>query len=455
MSDLKVRPPKSDPKSDAQGPTPKALLFRRPVGGFVLAVGGELAGLGAVGEHGPDLARAVAGGLEDDVATVGRPTGAFVAGAGIGREINDLLGIGFHDVDVVVAIRAAPAEGEDLAVGRPCGIDQVALVGDVEQAHVGAVGVHHIELGNAAAIADEDYALAGLGVPGGRRAAAVGESEALRLAAARVRNVELGIAGHGGGEHDLRAVGRPSGGAVGAGEAGERDDFAGVHGVHADFCGGYAVVGLVAGEGDAGSVGRPAGREGDRAERGERVLVGAVVIHDPDFFGAGARADEGDLRRGDAGKTAGEFADDFVGELVGEFADLLVGGSAAIDFADDGLGGGIVDVVEPGLDGDFGGGFGDVAEGDVAGFDVRVGPSGVLKFGRLGERLRGIEAGADKFDDAAEGEVVADDLGELLGVRLGGVGARAEIGDGDAEFLDAEACAGAEPGFLLLGGRGL
>jgi len=36
-------------------------------------------GLGAVGEHGPDLAGAAAGGFEDDVAAVGGPAGAFVA----------------------------------------------------------------------------------------------------------------------------------------------------------------------------------------------------------------------------------------------------------------------------------------------------------------------------------------------------------------------------------------
>ena len=88
------------------------------------------------------------------------------------------------------------------------------------------------------------------------------------------------------------------------------------------------------GEGDARRVGRPARRQRDRVQGSERMLVCAVVIHHPDFFGAGARADEGDLRGGDAGEAAGKVADDFVGELVGEFADLRVGGCAAIDFAD-------------------------------------------------------------------------------------------------------------------------
>ncbi len=50
-----------------------------PVGGFVVAGGGELVGSGAIGEHGPNLASATASGFEDDVATVRGPAGAFVA----------------------------------------------------------------------------------------------------------------------------------------------------------------------------------------------------------------------------------------------------------------------------------------------------------------------------------------------------------------------------------------
>ncbi len=112
------------------------------------------------------------------------------------------------------------------------------------------------------------------------------------------------------------------------------------------------------------------------------MLVGAVVVHDPDFLGAGARADEGDLRGGDAGQAAGEPADNFVGELVGEFADLRVGGSAAIDFADHGLAGRAVDVEQPGLNLDFGRGFGEVAEGDEVGVDRWIGPGEVFEFGQ-------------------------------------------------------------------------
>ena len=48
------------------------------------------------------------------------------------------------------------------------------------------------------------------------------------------------------------------------------------------------------------------------------MLVGAVVVHEPKFFGAGAGADESDLRAGDAGKSAAQLVDDFIGELAEE-----------------------------------------------------------------------------------------------------------------------------------------
>ena len=92
------------------------------------------------------------------------------------------------------------------------------------------------------------------------------------------------------------------------------------------------------------------------------ALVGTVVVHHPDFLGAAARADEGDLCCGHAGKAAGELGDDFVGELMGEFADLEIRGRAAINLSDDGLRSWIADVVEPSFDGDFRGGFGEIAK---------------------------------------------------------------------------------------------
>jgi hypothetical protein len=51
----------------------------RPIGRLVVAGGGELAGLGAIGEHGPDLPSASARGFKNDVAAIGSPAGAFIA----------------------------------------------------------------------------------------------------------------------------------------------------------------------------------------------------------------------------------------------------------------------------------------------------------------------------------------------------------------------------------------
>jgi hypothetical protein len=68
----------------------------------------------------------------------------------------------------------------------------------------------------------------------------------------------------------------------------------------------------------------------------------------------------------------------------------------------------------------------------------------------LGGGRGGIKAGTDEIEDAAEGEVVANDLRELGGVSFGIIVARTEVGDGEANFFYAEARAGAEPGILPL-----
>ncbi len=87
-----------------------------PVGRFVVALGGELAGFGTVGEHDPNLARAAASGFEDDMAAIGSPTGAFVA-AGVAGNFADGARGDIHDVDVVIAAGTTPTEGEELAIG--------------------------------------------------------------------------------------------------------------------------------------------------------------------------------------------------------------------------------------------------------------------------------------------------------------------------------------------------
>src|SRR5580692_7834957 len=180
------------------------------------------------------------------------------------------------------------------------------------------------------------------------------------------------------------------------------------------------------------------------------MLVCSVVIHHPDFLGTGAGTDKSDLGGSDSGQAAGKFADNFVGELMSEFANLGIGGSTAINFGDDGLSGGIVDIVEPGLNSDFGRGFREITEGHVVGFDLRISPSGVLEFGRLTERLRGVETGTDEVEDAAEGEIIANDLGKLVGVSLSIVGAGTKAGDGHANFFSTQTSACVKPGLRLL-----
>lgn len=182
------------------------------------------------------------------------------------------------------------------------------------------------------------------------------------------------------------------------------------------------------------------------------MLVGTVVIHDPKFFSARARTDESDLRRGNAGQAAGKLADDFIGELVSEFANLGVGGRATIDLANDGLGAGAANIEHPRGNGDFGSGFRKIAEGDVVGVHGRIGPGEIAKFAGLRRKIGGgVKTGADEFDDAAEGEIVANDGCEESGVIGGVIGLGNEGGDGDARLIDAEAGADAEP---VLGGCG-
>jgi len=59
--------------------------------------------------------------------------------------------------------------------------------------------------------------------------------------------------------------------------------------------------------------------------------------------------------------------------------------------------------------------------------------------------LRRVKAGAGKFEYAAELKVVANNLSEEGSVRFGGVGARAEVGEGHTGFYLTEPRSGADP----------
>src|SRR3569623_216739 len=107
-------------------------LLQTPVGHEVLAGGGELLLLCAVGEHRRDLGFASNGAFEYDVAIVGRPGGEVVA-AGLMGELHPAARGDVHEVDVLAAgsagtIFAIPGEGEELAVGSPRGRDGIAAI---------------------------------------------------------------------------------------------------------------------------------------------------------------------------------------------------------------------------------------------------------------------------------------------------------------------------------------
>src|SRR5712664_2891872 len=110
--------------------------------------------LRTVRKHGPDLPGAAAGGFENEMAAVRRPTGTLVA-ALVACQLYKLAGGGVHDVDVVIVVGAAPTESQQLAIGRPRRVDDITLVGEVQFRFAGAVGIHQVELWGAAAVADE------------------------------------------------------------------------------------------------------------------------------------------------------------------------------------------------------------------------------------------------------------------------------------------------------------
>src|SRR6266852_8673932 len=98
------------------------------------------------------------------------------------------------------------------------------------------------------------------------------------------------------------------------------------------------------------------------------MLVGAVVVHRPDFFLSSPAADEVNLAFGDARDSATQAEDDLVCKLVGNYADRIRGRVVVVLFAQDlRRSGGAFDVVEPALNSHFIGGDAQVAEGQHGG----------------------------------------------------------------------------------------
>ena len=86
-----------------------------------------------------------------------------------------------------------------------------------------------------------------------------------------------------------------------------------------------------------------------RTQMSDLVLVRAVVIHGPDFFVAGAIADEIDLRFRDALNASAQAVNDLVGELVGHHARRGVGGSVGILLTQDLRRLDVLHVIQPAL----------------------------------------------------------------------------------------------------------
>src|ERR1700731_870610 len=122
------------------------------------------------------------------MAAVRGPTGTLVA-ALVAGQFDKLAGGCVHNVDVVVVVGTAPTEGQQLTIGRPGRVDDVAFVGEVQFGLAGAVGIHQVELGRAGAIAHEGDGLASFRIPTGRHACAVGIGQAFGAATADVGNV--------------------------------------------------------------------------------------------------------------------------------------------------------------------------------------------------------------------------------------------------------------------------
>ena len=132
---------------------------------------------------------------------------------------------------------------------------------------------------------------------------------------------------------------------------------------------------------------------------------------------------------------------------MGDEAGGVVGGNVGVLLAEDQRGRGVLDVVEPALDGKFACGDGEISEGQHGGIGRRRVPDAEGDLGRLAGDLQGIKALGDQFDDAGVIEITPESIVEGLEQRgvLGIAGRGLEIGNREANFFDAEAGTGAHP----------
>ena len=125
------------------------------------------------------------------------------------------------------------------------------------------------------------------------------------------------------------------------------------------------------------------------------LLVGAVVVHHPDFFVAGALADEIDLGFGDSLYASAQTEDDFVGKAMRDDAHGVGGGIVGVLLAEHLRRLLIFYVVEPTLHRNFAGGCAQIAEREHGGVGRRGIPCREIDFGGLPRLLQRIKALGD------------------------------------------------------------
>src|ERR1019366_4608804 len=129
------------------------------------------------------------------------------------------------------------------------------------------------------------------------------------------------------------------------------------------------------------------------AEMRELLLVGAVVIHLPNFFGAAASADEVDLAFCNTLDASTETEDDFVGEAVGDETRVVFGRCLAVLLSEYLRRLDILYVVEPALYRQRSTLHTGVAEGEHVGVGRRGFPLGELHVLRHAGSRQRVEAG--------------------------------------------------------------
>ncbi len=137
---------------------------------------------------------------------------------------------------------------------------------------------------------------------------------------------------------------------------------------------------------------------------------------------------------------------------MGEFSHLRVGGSAAINLSYDGLRRRTAHVIQPGFDGDFGGGFGEITKAEEIGVCGRIDPDSGFQLGGHAGGLRRVEAGTRDLENAGELEIIAHNLSKEGSVGFHRVSGVCEVSDGDAGLVGIHTDRGTKP---ILPGRRL